>query len=98
MFQERDAWPMHDSADPLAGWAIEDARRKTPLAKNDLYGGLFFHISELLVDFCEKVQRMKISFVLLHVDAVDLPKSLANDFNLTKSFDRIEVCFHHSEG
>ncbi|KAF4311294.1 hypothetical protein GTA08_BOTSDO13075 [Botryosphaeria dothidea] len=91
MFQERDAWPMHDSADPLAGWAIEDALRKTPLAKNDLYGGLFFHISELLVDFCEKVQRMKISFVLLHVDAVDLPKSLANDFNLTKSFDRIEV-------
>lgn len=82
---------MMDSADPLNGWSMDDILQSTPLAKNDLYGGLFFHVRKLLVDFCAKLKTMKISFVLLHKDAAELPKTLATDLQLTQLFDRIEV-------
>ncbi|OJD34037.1 mynd finger family protein [Diplodia corticola] len=91
MFQERGVWPMMDSADPLAGWPLDEVLRKTGVAKNDIYGGLFFYLIEVFVDFCERILTRKIDFVLLNVDAVDLPETLAKDMSLPQSFDRIEV-------
>lgn len=82
---------MMDSADPLQGWPMEDVLKKTPKAKNDLYGGLFFYIQEVLVEFCSKLQALDVNLVLLHGDAAKLPITLGNDFNLPQLFDRIEV-------
>ncbi|KAK7518256.1 uncharacterized protein IWZ02DRAFT_380899 [Phyllosticta citriasiana] len=90
-YQERDVWPMKDSANPLDGWSLDDIFQKTPLAKNDLYGGLFFHIRELLVDFCSKLKTLKMSFTLININVIDLPKALATDPTLARSFDRIEA-------
>ncbi|KAK8172863.1 hypothetical protein BKA80DRAFT_319390 [Phyllosticta citrichinensis] len=90
-YQEKDVWPMKDSADPLDGWLLDDVFRKTPTAKNDLYGGLFFLVRELLLDFCSKIHTLKISFTLLNINVIDLPKTLGIDLTLPRSFDRIEA-------
>lgn len=92
MFREQGVWPQIMSAfDPTDGWTLKDLLQKTPLAKNDVYGGMFFHVRDILENFCSKIKDLKINFVLLHKEASALPKTLAQDFKLTQSFDRIEV-------
>lgn len=86
---------MKDSADPLDGWDLDDVLTHTKQAKNDLYGGLFFLLRDILIQFCTKLKTLKANFVLLHTNAVDLPDLLETDFHLTHSFDRIEVWFHY---
>ncbi|KAK8232876.1 hypothetical protein HDK77DRAFT_51232 [Phyllosticta capitalensis] len=92
MFREQGVWPQIMSAfDPTDGWTLKDLLQKTPLAKNDVYGGMFFHVRDILENFCSKIKDLKINFVLLHKEASALPKTLAQDFKLTQSFDRIEI-------
>ena len=82
---------MLDEADPLAGWPMEEILRKTPVARNDIYGGLFFLVRELLIDFCSRIRALKVDFVLLYGNATELPKTLSRHVGLTPLFDRIEV-------
>ncbi|PVH76133.1 hypothetical protein DL98DRAFT_465490 [Cadophora sp. DSE1049] len=91
VFQSRDFWPMMDWADPLHGWSTADVRGKVPLAKNDLYGGLFFHVHDLLLKFCERLKSMKVAFTLFQVNALELPEILRNAGLLKQGFDRVEV-------
>ncbi|KAK7539554.1 uncharacterized protein J3D65DRAFT_666267 [Phyllosticta citribraziliensis] len=91
LFREQDEWSMPPiMGDPIDGWSLRDILKK-PLAKNDIYGGMFFYVQDLLKRFCTKIQALKIDFVLLHNEANDLPKTLANDPKSPQHFDRIET-------
>lgn len=82
---------MLDSADPLQGWPADEIIRNAPLAKNDLYGGLFIYLQDVLWRFCDRVSKLKVDFQLFQVDALRLP-SLLKLYGIGRhSFDRIEV-------
>lgn len=84
---------MLDSADPLQGWPIDEIIRKAPLAKNDMYGSLFFYLQDILWRFCHQISRLKLSIQLSQVDALKLP-SIVEQYKMGQSsFDRIEVRF-----
>lgn len=79
---------MADSADPLDGWSMADILGKAPLAKNDIYGGLFLLVQDTLQRFCHRIEGLQVKFQLLHGDALALPSSIDDSKH---SFDRIEV-------
>jgi len=81
---------MTDSADPLQGWPIHEVFKKAPVAKNDVYGSLFFYLQDILQKFCHNFRRIKCSAKLFHANARELPRigELGQH-----SFDRIEVRF-----
>ena len=82
---------MMDSADPLAGWSMEEILQAASPAKNDLYGGLFRYLRPLLVKFCKKIRKHAISFELLHTNATELPGYWGENQDEAQRFDRIEV-------
>lgn len=82
---------MMDSADPLEGRPIDEIIQKAPLAKNDLYGSLFFYIQDVLWRFCHQIGRLKVSLQLYQVDALKLPGIVEQYRGSRCSFDRIEV-------
>ena len=84
---------MMDSADPLQGWPIDEIIQKAPLAKNDIYGSLFFYLQDVLWGFCNQISRLKLSIQLSQVDARKLPSILEQYKMGQNSFDRIEVRF-----
>jgi hypothetical protein len=77
-----------DSADPLDGWLHADYTPHVPVAKADMYGGLFFFLRDLFLKFCSRVRDTSILFQLYSMDAEELPGYLPQD---GKAFDRIEV-------
>ncbi|KAL9129400.1 MAG: hypothetical protein Q9217_002131 [Psora testacea] len=91
LYQTANWWPMMDSADPLEGWPIDEIIQKAPLAKNDLYGSLFFYLQDLLWQFCHQIGRLKISIQLSQVDALKLPSIVEQYERDHCLFDRIEL-------
>ncbi|KAI0198154.1 hypothetical protein F4808DRAFT_472945 [Astrocystis sublimbata] len=82
-----DIWPQMDKADPLAGWSMETLREfYVGPATNDLYGKLYFYLKVEFARFHSQIRSLPTSFVLLRVDAQDLPATLEG-----KHFDRIDV-------
>jgi hypothetical protein len=57
-WREKDFWPMMGSADPLEGWSKKDWNPKSPNPKNDVYGGLSFHIQTLLLRFHQRIEKV----------------------------------------
>ena len=84
---------MLDSADPLEGWPIDQVFHKAPLAKNDVYGSLYFYLQDVLWRFCHQISRLKLSIQLSQVDALRLPSIIEQYKMGQSSFDRIEVRF-----
>ena len=82
---------MKDSADPMQGWPIEEVIQKAPLAKNDIYGSLFYYLHNLLWQFCHQMDSLKINIQLFQVDALKLPSIFKQHGIGQYSFDRIEV-------
>jgi hypothetical protein len=89
-FQEPGEWPLMDSADPLDGWLHADYMPYTPIAKADVYGGLFYFLRDIFSKFSNRVRNTSILFQLYSMDAEELPEYLPQD---GKAFDRIEVCY-----
>ncbi|CAI6332930.1 unnamed protein product [Periconia digitata] len=87
-FQDRGEWPMNHSADPLNGWLHTDYMKKSRIAEADVYGGLFFFLRDLLLDFCNRLQNTRIEFQFYSMDAADLPTYLRPE---GLAFDRIEI-------
>ena len=78
---------MRDSADPLDGWNLRDVKKVIyGPASNDLYGKLYLNLAELLSAFHDRLRRGIYNFILLNLDAKDLPSRCRG----TK-FARIEV-------
>ena len=88
-------WPMKDDANPLGGWAYGDALKYMTAANNDVYGGLFYYIRELLLKFCNIIKNGKVAFRLFCLDATELPGHLGKSGDNEMLFDRIEVSNEH---
>ena len=85
---------MLDCADPLQGWPIDEIIQKAPLAKNDMYGSLFFYLRDIIGRFCHQISRLKLSVQISQVDALSLPTRIVEQYKMGQSsFDRIEVRF-----
>lgn len=85
-FQSAD-WPMKDSADPLAGWALKDVlKADSGPATNDIYGKLYIYLHGFLSSFHHRLNSLKVGFELTNHAAEDLGKHLE-----TGTFARIEV-------
>lgn len=82
---------MYDSADPLAGWPLDEVMSKAPPAKNDIYGSLFFYLQDLLLHYCQRLREINVNFHLFCLDVVELPGALKKDGVKPYLFDRIEV-------
>ncbi|KAF2704138.1 hypothetical protein K504DRAFT_442126 [Pleomassaria siparia CBS 279.74] len=90
-FQQGSFWPMKDDADPLDGWFHREIIKHLPAAKNDMLGCLFFFLRDVLLDFCNRVQKCKMAFQLFAVNAVYLPRLFNKTSQGALLFDRIEV-------
>lgn len=84
---------MKDSADPLGGWDLKETLKTTGPANNDLYGGLYYYLKDLLRRFFNRLSVLDVSFHLTQMDAVDLPNHLNREKEAGYEFDRIEVGF-----
>lgn len=82
---------MHDNADPLNGWSVEEVERtSTGPATSDIYGKLFYYLRSLLNAFLNRISSSNVAFELLQMDVAELPRHLEGRF-----FDRIEVGCHN---
>lgn len=78
---------MMDSASPLSGWSLPDVlSTDCGPATNDLYGKLFYHVSNHLEKFHHRLHLHKTDFNFLNVDARVLKDHLKG-----QKFSRIEV-------
>ncbi|KYG40502.1 hypothetical protein M433DRAFT_116968 [Acidomyces richmondensis BFW] len=87
LFQNADAWPMPDSADPLEGWANPDvfATFNGPASK-DLYGKLYYYVKGVLRSFCQRMSSLECNIQMFSIDAQELASHLQ-----VSSFARIDV-------
>ncbi|EKM78526.1 hypothetical protein AGABI1DRAFT_101197 [Agaricus bisporus var. burnettii JB137-S8] len=100
LFSPDGTWLQTDYADPLEGWNLDDvikAGKTHGALPEDIYGCLYFFLSDELRSFHRRIRQFHISFNLYNLDASELSRvirngSLAQD-NLPASirFDRIEV-------
>lgn len=90
-FRSKDFWPMIDSADPLQGWPLKDIIRHVPAAGDDIYGGMFLFVTNVLTIFCQRLKDLKVSFTLFQINTTQLPGILNEGGRAQKKFDRIEV-------
>lgn len=78
---------MKDSADPLDGWNLSEVLDfDIGPTTNDVYGKLFCYLRSLFSSFHQRVASHSVRFLLLNVDATDLPDQLGET-----RFARIEV-------
>ncbi len=82
---------MMDSADPTHSWPFEDILKMVPLAKEDVYGGLYLYLQDILFTFCQQLKGLKLSFSLFQVDVLDLANVLRKVGLAKQGYDRIEV-------
>ena len=79
---------MDDKADPSSGWPVLNILRTPSPAPQDWYGKLFIYIHNMLENFLDRLQKIRIDFILHHVDVRELPPLLQHN-----KYARIEVCF-----
>ncbi|KAF8891945.1 hypothetical protein CPB84DRAFT_1783894 [Gymnopilus junonius] len=100
LFSPDGQWLQDDMASPLESWNVEDviAGGKAHGAQSaDLYGCLYFYLSDQLRTFARRLRKFKISFKVLTEDVRDLSKNLTTglyeSIGLPKDtvFDRIDV-------
>ena len=82
---------MMDSADPSDAWPIEEVIKKAGPAKNDIYGGLYKYLADILEQFCTRLATLETKFHITQVDAMALERTLDLSGKPESSFDRIEV-------
>ena len=85
---------MMDGADPLDGWSTGDIMKKESVAKNDIYGSLYYYLHGLFWQFCHRVGQLKINIQLSQLDALELPGFIKQYIGAQHCFDRIEVRYY----
>ncbi|KAJ5164212.1 uncharacterized protein N7500_006042 [Penicillium coprophilum] len=93
IFSASHSWPMPDNADPRTSWNLleicDGPHAAGYAAKNDLYGMIFIHLRETILEFCRQISKRDISIRLLSIDSLELPKYF-NESSGHPGFDRIE--------
>ncbi|EAU89177.2 hypothetical protein CC1G_08584 [Coprinopsis cinerea okayama7 len=93
LFSPGGEWLQKDYADPLSGWDTREViatGKKYGAQSEDIYGCLYFHLSEQLQKFSRRLQKFRVSFKLSSLDATELAKTLRASPTPVR-FDRISV-------
>lgn len=77
---------MMDNASPRDGWSNLEHSKHSVFAKSDAFGAVFALLRDLLLKFCERVTKVKLSFELYCVNAMEIATHVG-----ARRFDRIEV-------
>ncbi|KAF8800836.1 hypothetical protein BYT27DRAFT_7245483 [Phlegmacium glaucopus] len=100
LFSQNGKWLQTDYADPLEGWDLDvivKAGKAHGANPEDIYGCLYFFLSEQLRMFTQRLRNFKINFTVFPFEACQLSKcirqNLLADCGIPASirFDRIEV-------
>ncbi|OJA20158.1 hypothetical protein AZE42_11951 [Rhizopogon vesiculosus] len=100
LFSLDGKWWQVDHADPLQGWDIGpilDAGRAHGAQPEDIYGCLYFFLSDQLRTFARRLREFRISFRVVTTEASHLSsiirKDILSPFGIPASvrFDRIDV-------
>ncbi|KAH6906714.1 hypothetical protein BKA70DRAFT_1286691 [Coprinopsis sp. MPI-PUGE-AT-0042] len=100
LFSPQCLWLQKDFADPLQGWNVDEvvqAGKKHGTTSEDLYGCLYFFLTDELQKFARRLQKFSISFLVTALDARVLPEVIREDvysahgLPSTVLFDRIAV-------
>ncbi|KAF9543453.1 hypothetical protein CPC08DRAFT_823704 [Agrocybe pediades] len=100
LFSPEGKWLQDDLASPLDSWSIVDviaAGRRHGAQDSDLYGCLYFYMSEQLRSFADRIKKFRISFKMFNMDARELAHNLSSGMYAKEgkpkgfSFDRVEV-------
>lgn len=79
---------MLDDADPRAGWCHKQVQAGYPgLAVNDIYGMLYYHLTDLFIRFYGKLHNTPVSIVVIKADAREIAPYVGG-----MKFARIDVC------
>ncbi|KAH0826539.1 hypothetical protein J3R83DRAFT_4892 [Lanmaoa asiatica] len=93
-------WLQTDFADPLESWDLDDvfrAGKAHGAQPEDVYGCLYFFLSDQLRAFARHIRQRRISFHVFNSDACALAQGIAQDkfaacgVPSTTRFDRIDV-------
>lgn len=72
--------------------AVLAAGKKHAALRGDLYGNLYFYLSEQLTAFAERIAKLDITFHIFCKDASDLSRQIHNGIIPSpRKFDRVEV-------
>jgi hypothetical protein len=80
LWHAQRGWTLRASEDPLHGWPMDDvleAGARSGVPPNDLYGSLFFYLSEQLRRFVTKLASTAVSIHVTCSDARELAANLA---------------------
>ncbi|KDQ54026.1 hypothetical protein JAAARDRAFT_408569 [Jaapia argillacea MUCL 33604] len=98
LFSPNGRWLQDDAVDPLDSWDIQEiikAGKGHGAQPSDVYGCLYFFLSEQLRNFALRLRQFRVSFHLFNRDASDLARALQSKSFLTLDvptcFDRIDV-------
>ncbi|KZT23913.1 hypothetical protein NEOLEDRAFT_1068540 [Neolentinus lepideus HHB14362 ss-1] len=90
LFSPNGTWLQNDHVTPLESWDIEsviEAGKRHGAQRADLFGCLYFFLTEQLRTFSKRLRQFRISFHVFNEDAQNLPKCIPASMR----FDRIEV-------
>ncbi|GJE94087.1 DUF4470 domain-containing protein [Phanerochaete sordida] len=100
LFSPNGVWLQSDGVNPLDSWDIEEvvaSGMAHGATRDDLYGCLYYHVAGQLQKFASRLARMRISFNITNLDALELAKSMWRndlaDIGIPAKirFDRIDV-------
>jgi hypothetical protein len=100
LFSPTGSWLQTDYADPLEGWDIDkvlEIGRSCGAQSEDVYGCLYFFLSDQLRKFAKRIRENNISFHITGFDARALPRKIRDDvlsvigIPASVRFDRIHV-------
>ncbi|KDQ54024.1 hypothetical protein JAAARDRAFT_38617 [Jaapia argillacea MUCL 33604] len=88
----------NEHVDPLDSWDIREvmkAGRIHGAHPSDVYGCLYFYLSDQLRKFARRLRQFRVSFLLFNRDARELSRQVGanvlSKLNIPRSFDRIDV-------
>ncbi|KAA1470766.1 hypothetical protein DENSPDRAFT_73505 [Dentipellis sp. KUC8613] len=79
LFSPEGKWIQDDLADPLRGWPIEDvmtAGKAHGVERADVYGALYFYLTDQLCTFVDRLHTLKIRFLVFACTAPELAERL----------------------
>lgn len=101
LFSPRGEWLQTDYADPLDGWNLDEiikAGKAHGARPEDIYGCLYFFLSDEFRSFFRRLRQFPIAFSLYNLDTTDLSQAIRDSDSLSEHgipstirFDRIEV-------
>ncbi|CCM01082.1 uncharacterized protein FIBRA_03130 [Fibroporia radiculosa] len=100
LFSPDGQWMQADKVNPLNGWHIPSlvkAGRKHGALPMDIYGCMYFYVSDQLREFASRLSSLRIRFKLFNLDACklgnDLSSGVLSPYGLSDQirFDRIDA-------